>query len=119
LCLVLVVGIIATWLSERWVLRDAEACSADTVSPLAGRLLYSFIDREGEYSGGECFPFALQRSAKLARIVFYKVSKPELNKMAMGCLFHRVVIVARGLTELDAQTVAAGMRQPEAASQGL
>ena len=119
LFLVLVVGIIATWLSERWVLRDAEACSADTVSPLAGRLLYSFIDREGEYYGGECFRFALQRSAKLARIVFYNVSRPELNKIAMGCLFHRVVIIGRGVTELDEQTVATGMRQPEAASQGL
>jgi hypothetical protein len=116
--LVLVIGIIATWLSERWVLRDAAACSADTVTNLSGRLLYSFKDRGGGYYGGDCFPFALQRSAKLARIVFYNVSRPELNKIVMGCLFHRVVIIGRGLTDLDAQTVAARMQPPEPASQG-
>jgi hypothetical protein len=41
--------------------------------------LYSFKSPSGEYYGGEGFPFALLRSPKLARIVFYKVSKPHLN----------------------------------------
>jgi hypothetical protein len=117
LFMVAVVGILSTWLSERWVLRDADACSADTVSGLAGRVLYSFRDRSGEYYGGECFPFALE-SSKLGRLVFYNLRKPHLNKIMMGCLFHRVLIVGRGLTELDEQTVASRIRQAQPAAQG-
>lgn len=116
---VIVVGLLSTWVSERWVLRDAEACSADSVSAMAGRLLYSFKDRLGEYYGGEGFPFALVRSPKLARIVFYRACKPELNKIAMACLFHRPVIVGRGLTELDEATVAAHSVKAQPASQPL
>jgi hypothetical protein len=114
---ILVVGLLSTWISERWVLRDAEACSADSVSTMAGRLLYSFRDRSGEYYGGEGFPFLLVRNRKLARIVFYRVTKPELNKIAMAWLFHRVVIVGHGLTDLDSATVSAVNAQP--ASQSL
>jgi hypothetical protein len=84
---VIVVGLLSTWVSERWVLRDADACSADSVSMMAGRILYSFKDRFGEYYGGEGFPFALVCSPQLARIVFYRTSKPELNNIASGCLF--------------------------------
>ena len=110
--LILVVGLLSTWISERWVLRDAEACSADSVSAMAGRFLYSFRDHSGEYYGGEGFPFGLVRSPKLARIVFYRASKPQLNKIAMACLFHRVVIIGRGLTDLDGATVGAVTAQP-------
>jgi len=80
--------------------------SADSVSITAGCFLYSFRDRAGEYYGGEGFPFALVRSPKLARIVFYRVSKPQANKIAAGCLFHRPVIVRRGVTDLDEATLA-------------
>lgn len=112
--LVLVVGILSTWLSERWVLRDAEACSADSISMKTGGLLYSFKDTQGEYYGGEGFLFALVRSPKLARIVFYRPSNPQLNKIAMACLFHRPVILGRGVTDLDEATVVlrAGDAQP-------
>jgi hypothetical protein len=110
--LVLVIAILSTWVSERWVLRDAEACSADSVSMMAGRLLYSFRDGAGEYYGGEGFPFDLVRSMQLRRIVFYRGSNPQLNKIAMACLFHRVVIVGRGLTDLDSATVAARLVRP-------
>ena len=116
---IVVVGLLSTWVSERWVLRDAEACSADSVSTKTGALLYSFKDRQGEYYGGEAFPFALVRSPKLARIVFYRVSKPEVNKIAMGCLFHRLVIVGRGITDLDEATVAAHSAKVQPASQPL
>ena len=58
---IVVVGLLSTWVSERWVLRDAEACSADSVSMMAGWLLYSFKDRLGEYYGGEGFPFSFVR----------------------------------------------------------
>lgn len=116
---IIVVGLLSTWVSERWVLRDAEACSADSVSMMAGRLLYSFKDGVGEYYGGEGFPFALVRSPKLARIVFYRASKPELNKIASGCLFHRIVIVGRGVTDLDKATMAAHSVKAQPASQPL
>jgi hypothetical protein len=114
---VIVVGLLATWISERWVLHDAEACSADSVSVMAGQLLYSFRDRAGEYYGGEGFPFMLVRSPKLARIVLYRASKPQLNKIVSGCLFHRLVIVGRGVTELDEATVTAHSGKVQPASQ--
>jgi len=117
--LVIVVGLLSTWVSERWVLRDADACSADSVSLTAGLLLYSFKNRSQEYYGGEGFPFALVRSAKLARIVFYNVSNPQRSKIAMGCLFHRPVIVGCGLTDLDESTVATRSVQAQPASQPL
>jgi hypothetical protein len=46
---------------------------------MAGGLMFSFKDRLGEYYGGEGFPFALVRSSKLARIVFYRASNPQLQ----------------------------------------
>jgi hypothetical protein len=104
--LVLVVGLLSTWVSERWVLRDAKACSADSVSIKSGTVSYSFKDRFGGYYGDEGFTFDLFRSPKLARIVFYKPSKPQVNKIAMAFLFHRPVIVARGVTDLDDASVA-------------
>jgi hypothetical protein len=100
-------------------MRDAEACSADSVSIMAGRLLYSFRDREGEYYGGEAFPFALVRSPKLARIVLYRVRTPQVNKIASGCLFHRLTIVGRGVTDLDEATVTAHSNRVQPASQPL
>jgi hypothetical protein len=80
--------------------RDSEACSADYVSEMAGRFLYSFRGHSGEYYGGEGFPFCLVRSPELARIVFYRVTKPEINKMAISSLLHGVVLVGRRLTDL-------------------
>lgn len=117
--LVVVVGLLSTWFSERWVLRNADACSANSVSPLAGRILYSFKDRSGAYYGGEGFPFWLVRSPILATIVLYKVDKPELNKIASGCLFHRLVIIGRGITDLDEATVAAHQLKTQSAPQSI
>jgi hypothetical protein len=116
---IVVVGLLSTWVSERWVLRDAEACSADSVSMKTGTLLYSFRECLGGYYGGEGFPFALVRSPKLARIVFYRPAKPEVNKIAMGCLFHRMVVIGRGLTDLDEATVTARSVSVQPASQPL
>lgn len=116
--LVCVFGILSTWISERWVLRDAEACSADSVSLRTGVLLYSFR-RSGEYYGGQGVPFYLVRSPKLARIVFYKISDPQENKIAMGCLFHRPVIIGRGLTDLDEATAKSHPIKAEPAPQSL
>lgn len=114
-----VVGLLSTWVSERWVLRDADACSADTVSMLAERVLYSFKNRSGEYYGGEGFPFGLVRPRQLATVVLYNISKPELNKIAMSCLFHRLVIVGRGLTDLDEATNAKHPAAVQPATQPL
>lgn len=102
----LVFGLLSAWITERWVLRDAEACSADSTSMKAGGLLYSFRDPSGGYYGGEGFPFLLVRPTSLSRIVFYRPSDPQVSKIAMGLLFHRLVVVGRGITDLDEATVA-------------
>jgi hypothetical protein len=60
-----------------------------------------------EYYGGECRYFKLIHVRELASIVFYNVRNPELNRIALGFLFHRLIILGRGVTELDKQTVAA------------
>jgi hypothetical protein len=116
---VIVVGLLSTWVSERWVLRDAEACSADSVSTKTGGLLYSFKDLQGGYYGGEGFLFGLVKPAALARVVFYRPSNPQQNKISMACLFHRPVIIGRGLTDLDEATASAHSVKVQPASPSL
>ena len=111
----LVLLLIAAWLDERRVLRNAEACSARsfTVSRgqvgLAGRVSYLFMGEHGEYYGGDCFCLylGLVQPHELATIVFHNARKPELNKIAMGFLFHRLIVLGRGVTDLDKQAAAA------------
>ncbi len=98
-------AILSTWISERWTLRDASACSARSLSIKAGRVFYAFADDQGEFYGGDAFMVAASYPADLARLVFYRPTQPDTNKIAMGCLFHRFVIVGHGLTDLDAETV--------------
>lgn len=112
----LIAGALWVWLSERRVLRDAEACSATVVSVKDGRVSFQFVDREGGYEGGDDLYFGLVQPAVLARLVFYKPRKTELNKIGMGLLFHRLIILGRGLTELDHQTVVAHGASAQAAS---
>jgi hypothetical protein len=101
-----VFAIVWVWISERWVLRNAgETCSATSLSSMAGKVSYSFIDRHGEYYGGEAFPFDLTRSTVLATMVLYNTNKPDSNKIGMGLLFHRLVIIGRGVTDVDEATV--------------
>jgi hypothetical protein len=110
---ILVLLLPMAWIAERRVLRDAEACSARSVSisrTQAGRLghaSYLIMGEHGEYFGGYSMAFGLVHPYELATIVFHNVRKPELNKIAMGLLFHRLVVVGRGVTELDKQTLAA------------
>jgi hypothetical protein len=105
-----VLVLLSAWIGERRVIRDAEACSARsfTLSHSAtGRILrvaYLFIGEGGEYYGGECRYFGLVRSHELANIVFHNVRTPELNKIAMGLLFHNLAVLGRGVTDLDKQT---------------
>jgi hypothetical protein len=110
----LVLVFLSAWVGERRVLRDAEACSARAFS-ISGeqirwrgrRVSYLFMGERGEYYGGDCLYFGLVHPYELATIVFHNVRKPELNKIAMGFLFHRLVVLGRGVTEFDKQTVAA------------
>jgi hypothetical protein len=105
----------AAWISERRVLRDAEACSARSYSisqaqvGRAGRVSYLFMGEHGEYYGGYCYCLylGLVQPPELGTIVFHNIQKPELNKIAMGFLFHRLVVLGRGVTDLDKQTAAA------------
>jgi hypothetical protein len=108
---ILVLILVSAWISERRVMRDAEACSARSVSISAeragwvGRVSYLFMGEHGEYYGGNCMYFRLVHSSELATIVFHNVRKPELNKIAMGFLFHRLIVLGRGITDLDEHTV--------------
>ena len=105
--------LLLAWVGERRVMRDAEACSARSYhisharSGRFGRVSYLFMGEHGEYYGGDCMWFGLVQTDELATIVFHNVRKPELNKIAMGFLFHRLIVLGRGVTDLDAQTVAA------------
>lgn len=101
---IVTLGIVSTWISERRVLRRAEAVSAKSASPSEGRVGYFFIDREGNYRGGETFTLGLIKPAALGRIVFYDLRNPECNKIAMSMLFHDLVIIGEGLTDLDYET---------------
>jgi len=119
---VLVVLLLWEWIAERRVMRDAEACSARSFSiylapiGILGRVSYQFMGEHGEYYGGHCQYFKLINSQELAGIVFHNVRTPELNRIAMGFLFHRLFILGRGVTELDKQTAAAQAVLAETAS---
>ncbi len=92
-------------------MRDAEACSARSFTfshSASGRIVrvsYLFMGEHGEYYAGDCMHFGLVHPLELETIVFHNVRAPELNKIAMGFLFHRLVILGRGVTDLDKQTV--------------
>jgi hypothetical protein len=114
--LLLIVGALSIWISERWVLRDADACTARSVSVSKRRVSFKFVDRGGGYYGGEGLHFGLVRTPALATLVLYAARKPELNKIGMGVLFHRFIIIGRGLTDLDQRTVAASAALAETTS---
>ena len=109
----LVLLLLSEWIAERRVMRDAEACSARSFSIYPtragrfGRVSYLFMGEHGEYYGGECPYFKLIHSRELASIVFHNARTPELNRIAMGVLFHRLIILGRGVTDLDKQTAGA------------
>ena len=110
--LLLVLVLLSAWIGERRVMRDAEACSARSFTfshSASGRIVrvsYLFMGEHGEYYAGDCMYFGLVQPHELETIVFHNVRTPELNKIAMGFLFHRLVILGRGVTDLDKQTVA-------------
>lgn len=109
----LVFVLLVAWIDERRVMRDAEACSARSFSirraraGWVGRVGYLFMGEHGEYYGGDCLYFGLPHPRELATIVFHNVRTPELNKIVMGFLFHRLTIMGRGVTDLDKQTASA------------
>lgn len=53
--LIIVVGLLATWVSEWMRIAGCRTYSADDISTKTGYLLYSFKDRSGGYYGGEDF----------------------------------------------------------------
>lgn len=108
----LVFVMLVAWIDERRVMRNAEACSASAFSlhparaGWVGRVSYAFVGEHGEYYGGDCTYWGLAHPRELATIVFHNVRTPELNKIVMGFLFHRLIILGRGVTDLDKQTAA-------------
>lgn len=119
LLVIAVFVLLTAWITERWVLRDASVCSAASIHRYKKRIMYSFTDSSGEYYGGEGIPFGATRSPRLRTIVLYRTDKPRFNKIAMCCLFHRLVILGKGLTDLDEATVAAKGVEAERVSQPI
>lgn len=108
---VIVWAIVSTWVSERWALRGVDsACSAGSVTRNGEYVWYSFIDGRGEYFGGSDFPLGATDAAELATIVLYQEQNPQVNKIALACLFHRLQVLAHGLTDLDEETIATNLR---------
>ncbi len=99
-----IVGTLSAWLSERWVLRDAEARTLRSLAVRSGRVSYAFVDAAGSYYGGEGVIVGKVRSRELANLVIYRIQKPEWSKTPLTCLFHRFVIVGQGITDLDELT---------------
>jgi hypothetical protein len=109
------------WISERWVMRDAEACSAREYKIDGRAITYQFFGEHGEYYAGWGSFNGLNRAPELRSIIFYNPRQWERNRIAMGLLFHRVVVLGRGVTDLDQDTVkqhAAPATQPAIISTG-
>jgi hypothetical protein len=98
--------VLAAWLSERWVLRDAEACSLRSLALRRRRATYAFVDAQGEYYGGQGIVFRKVVPRELARLIVYRSQNPAQSKIPQTCLFHKFVVIGRGLTDLDAKTSA-------------
>ena len=110
---VLVLIFLSAWIGERRVMRDADACTARSFtfsssgSGRIGRVSYLFMGEHGEYYAGDCLYFHDVRPDELGTVVFHNVRTPELNQIAMTFLFHRLVVLGRGVTDLDSETAAA------------
>jgi hypothetical protein len=73
-----VCGVAWTWVSERWVFHHADtACSADYTHVKDGRVSYSFVDRHGEYYGGEDSAFGLSSLISKSRPTHYRQSHSQ------------------------------------------
>jgi hypothetical protein len=101
----LALAVIAAWIAERSILRNADACSATPNMVDDSTLRYHFIDEAGDYYGGEGIPFFRVRPPELASMVFYNLSKPHLNRLTTSFVFHKFTVIAHGLTDLDDATV--------------
>jgi hypothetical protein len=97
--------ILQAWLQERWVLTNAEASNATSIKSGEMHVTYAFYDQKGVIYGGDYISLDLVGPRQIAKIVFYNPKKPDVNKIAMAFLFHRPVVVARGLTDLNTRTV--------------
>jgi hypothetical protein len=103
------------WITERRVLRSAEACSARSYRISNGRIGFQFVTDEGKYGGGDDFYFNLAKPREVATLVFYDVHEIDRCKIGMSFLFHKIVLLGRGLTDLDRETAAAHPMIREAA----
>jgi hypothetical protein len=102
-----VLGALGMWTHERWIIRHAEACSATSFTVRGRRVTYAFAADSGELFGGDFIYLGLAKPPQLSTVVFYKSKNLNWNKIAMGFLFHKLVFLGRGVTELDKQTGAA------------
>lgn len=92
------------WISERRVLRNAETCSARSYKITNGRVGFQFVTDQGQYGGGDDFFFGLAKPWEVATLVFYDRDNIDLCKIGMSLVFHRIIVLGRGLTDLDHET---------------
>jgi hypothetical protein len=100
-----IVLLLSVWIGERWIMRNPEACYARDFRINGRTISFQFLGEQGEYYGGYGIYFGLVRSVELASIVFDDPRKWQRNRIAMGMLFHRIVVLGRDVTDLDADTV--------------
>lgn len=98
------------WITERRVLRNAEACSARSYRISNGRIGFQFVTGEGKYGGGDDLYVGLAKPREVAAFVFYDTRNVDRCKIGMSLLFHKIVLLGRGLTDLDRETASATRR---------
>jgi hypothetical protein len=104
---VFVLLMLQAWISERRVLRDAEASGTTSFTNRKWGVTYAFLDERGSMYGGDCVNFHIVRPSALTTIVFYSRKNPDVNKIAMAFLFHRLIVLGRGVTDLNLQSIEA------------
>ncbi len=105
--------LLSTWLSERWLLRRADATQIQGPSARSDRASFYFTVGP-DYFGGAGVPLFLHRREPMLRsIVMYRRSNPSHNRLVVGFMFHRFEVAGRGVPDLDAARATAGSRLAE------
>lgn len=88
-----VLGIVSRWMGERWMLYNAAATGAASLIRQGPHLNYHFKDSRQGYYGGTCSMMRKVPASPLSVVVLYREENPELNRLAIACVFHRLVVV--------------------------
>lgn len=73
-----------------------------------GYVTYAFTLPNGEFYGGEGATFQF-RPRELVTLVLYDIKNPDANLIVMSCVFHRLKVIGRGVTDLEAAKTSASL----------